>query len=78
MGMVSVILIWQEEGRIYSRLTTNVRRERLVAKLSALGLLDAIEALQAFFGDRADGGSGYEVRWKEHVQWDDLQILIRL
>ena len=40
MPLVSVIWTWQEGERIYSRLTTNVPAKRLLAKLSALKLLD--------------------------------------
>ena len=32
MSLASVILNWQEGDRVYSRLTTNVGREKLIAK----------------------------------------------
>ena len=78
MSLVSVIWNWQEGDRLYSRLTTNVGRKRFLARLCALGLLDSVEAIHAYFGDRADGGSGYEVLWKAHVRLEDLGPLVRL
>ena len=78
MPFVSVIWTWQEGGRIYSRLTTNVPAKRLLAKLSALELLDDAETVHAYFGDRADGGNGYEVLWKKNVRWDDLKKLVQV
>jgi len=78
MNLASVIWNWQEDGRVYSRLTTNVGRARLLARLRGLGMLDLIETIHAYFGDRVDGGSGYEVLWKECVRLDDLRRLERL
>lgn len=78
MPLVSVIWTWHEGGRLYSRLTTNVSANRLLAKLSAVDLLANVETIHAFLADRADGGNGYEVLWKPHVNWDDLKNLVRL
>ena len=79
MSIVSEIWTWQEGARIYSRLTTNVGAKRFMAKLTALGLLDSAETIHAYFGDRAEGGSGYEVLWKQHVSWDYLgKVLIKV
>jgi hypothetical protein len=72
MSIVSEIWTWQEGDRIYSRLTTNVCAKGFLARLHALGLLQAVESVHAYFGDRADGGSGYEVLWKDQANWDDL------
>lgn len=78
MSMASVILNWQEGNRVYSRFTTNVGRKKLLARLSAVGMLDMVETIHAYFGDRADGGNGYEVLWKPHVRFDDLGRLVAL
>ena len=78
MSLVSEIWTWQEGNRLYSRMTTNVTTHRFIARLVALRILQWVETIHAFFGDRADGGSGYEILWKEHVQWDDLKDLVRL
>ena len=78
MPLVSVIWTWQESGRMYTRLTTNVSAKRLVAKLDAVKLLANVETIHAYLADRADGGNGYEVLWKAHVNWDDLKNLVRL
>lgn len=72
MGIVCEIWIWRDDDRLYSRLTTNVCAKRLLNRLTALGLLESIETIHAYFGDRADGGSGYQVAWKESVDWDYL------
>ena len=75
MSLASEVLTWQESNRLYSRLTTNVSTPRLIRRLVALRILQWVETIHAYFGDRA----GYEVLWKKHVQWDDLQaVLIRL
>ena len=78
MPVASVIWTWQEGRRIYSRLTTNVPAKRFLARLAVLELLEGVETVHAFFGDRVDGGSGYEVLWKENVRWDDLKKLVQL
>ena len=79
MSLASEVLTWQESNRLYSRLTTNVSTPRLIRRLVALRILQWVETIHAYFGDRAEGVSGYEVLWKKHVQWDDLQaVLIRL
>lgn len=78
MSLASVIWNWQEDDRVYSRLTTNVGRKRLIARLCALGLMDLVESIHAYFDDRAYGGNGYEVLWKEHVCLDDLRRLVTL
>jgi hypothetical protein len=78
MSLASVIWNWQEGDRVYSRLTTNVGRKRLIARLSAVGMLSKVETIRAYFGDRACGGNGYEVLWKVHVRLDDLGRLMRL
>ena len=78
MNLASEIFTWQEGTRLYSRMTTNVSRRRLLARLVALNLLEAAETIHAFFGDRVNGGNGYEVLWKVHVRWDDLNNLVRL
>lgn len=78
MPLASVIWTWQEGGRLYSRLTTNVPAKRLLAKLAALDLLDGVDTVHAFLADRAAGGNGYEVLWKANVSWDDLKNLVRV
>lgn len=55
MSIVSEIWTWQEGERIYSRLTTNVCAKRLLARLTALGILESVETIHAYLGDRADG-----------------------
>jgi hypothetical protein len=77
MTLASVIWNWQEGDRVYSRLTTNVGRERLIARLRALDMLEAVESIHAYFEDRAHGGNGYEVVWKVHVRLEDLGPLVR-
>ena len=72
MNIVSEIWTWREGDRIYSRLTTNVCAKRFLARLTSLGLLESAETIHAYFGDRADGGCGYEVLWKQHVSWEFL------
>ena len=72
MTIVSMIWTWQQGDRTFSRLTTNVCAKRFLAKLEALTLLRFVESVHAYFGDRAEGGSGYEVVWKENVDWDFL------
>ena len=75
MNLASVIWNWQEDGRVYPRLTTNVGRARLLARLRGLGMLDLVETIHAYFGDRVDGGNGYEVLWKVNVRFEDLRRL---
>jgi hypothetical protein len=50
----------------------------MIGRLVALDLLELAETVHAYFGDRAEGGNGYEVLWKDYVQWDDLKKLVRL
>jgi len=78
MSLASEILTWEQGNRLYSRVTTNVRPSKLIGRLVALNLLEFAETVHAYFGDRAEGGNGYEVQWKDYVEWDDLKKLVRL
>lgn len=75
MTLTSEIWNWEEGGRVYSRFTTNVGRQRFLARLRRLGLFDSVESIHAYFGDRAHGGSGYEVLWKVEMK---LSVLGRV
>jgi len=78
MSLASEILTWEQGNRLFSRVTTNAPTSKMIGRLAALDLLELAETVHAYFGDRADGGNGYEVLWKEYVQWDDLRKLVRL
>ena len=78
MNVVSEIWTWTEGGRLYSRLTTNVPGRRLLAKLSALGLLNRAETIHASLDDRFYGGTGFEILGKDCAQMPDLEDLARL
>ena len=78
MTLVSEIWTWNQNGRLYSRLTTNVPSKRLLSKLTAVGLLEFAETIHAYFDDRVYGGNGYEILWKECTQMNDLENLARL
>lgn len=73
MSIASTIWTWEEGDCLHSRVTTNARSERLLARLNALGLLPLVETIHAFFGDRSEGGNGYELKWKKAVAWEHLQ-----
>lgn len=72
MSLVSHIWTIESEGRLTSFVTTNVGTERFLAYLKREEILDSVEAVSAYFGDRAQGGTGYEITWKCHIQWCDL------
>ena len=76
MPLASTIMIWREIGNLCSRLTTNARKEKVLAKLEAFGLLQSVQEIHAFFGDRAAGGNGYDLVWKTTVTWDDLRAIL--
>lgn len=78
MALVSQIWTVNREDRLRSFLTTNVGAERFVAHLERRGILSYVETIHAYFGDRAEGGSGYEILWKLEVTWDDLLTVFRL
>ena len=40
--------------------------------------MDKVESIHAYFRDRVDGGSGYEILWKEWVEMADLKNLIKV
>ena len=77
MKFVSEIWTWNHDGRLCSRLTTNVPSKRFLSKLVALGLLELAETIHAYFDDRVYGGNGYEILWKERTL-NDLGNLARL
>jgi hypothetical protein len=72
MSIVSEIMTVESEGRLRSYLTTNVGTERFLSYLKRRGILESAETVHAYFGDRAEGGSGYEILWKSHIRWADL------
>ena len=78
MPLVSEIWTWEEGDRLFSRLTTNAPTSKFIARLVELNLLESVETIHAYFGDRVDGGSGYEILWKDYVRWTDLKKLVRL
>ncbi len=77
MSIVSEIWTVEDHGRLRSYLTTNVATKRFLACLKRQGILTSVETVHAYFGDRADGGSGYEILWKPGVQWSDLEEMFR-
>ena len=77
MSLVSEIWTFENQGRLHSFLTTNVGTDRFLAHLKRRSVLDSVETVHAYFGDRAQGGSGYEILWKFHVQWSDLEEIFR-
>ena len=77
LSLVSEIWTVENQGRLYSFLTTNVGTERFLAHLKRREILESIETVHAYFGDRAQGGSGYEILWKCHIQWCDLVEVFR-
>ena len=78
MTLVSEIWTWNQDGRLCSRLTTNVPSKRILSKPTALGFLELAETIHAYFDDRVYGGNGYEILWKECTQMNDLGNLARL
>jgi len=78
MSVVSEIWTWHEGGRVYSRVTTNVHRARLLSRLTILELLPMVEVVHAYFDDRSHGGTGYEILWKCDVRLEDLERLVDL
>lgn len=76
MSLVSTILIWREGETLCARLTTNVNKSRMLARLTDLGIVDSVDEIHAFFGDRADGGNGYDLVWKQHVRWSDVSTML--
>lgn len=77
MSLVSQIWTIESQGRLHSFLTTNVGTERFLAHLKRRRLLDSVETVHAYFGDRAQGGSGYEILWMSHIRWCDLWEIFR-
>ncbi len=77
MSLVSEIWAFENQGRLYSFLTTNAGTERFLAHLKRRSILGSVETVHAYFRDRAQGGSGYEILWKSHVQWSDLVEIFR-
>lgn len=76
MSLVSEILTVERAGRLTSYFTTNVPAARFQSQLAAKGILDSVSEIFAYFGDRAEGGRGYEVVWKANVDWNDLMLLL--
>lgn len=73
MSIASVILLWEEGGRLSTRLTTNASRKVVEARLRACGLHESVAEMQAFFGDRAEGGNGYVILWTSNTEPDWLR-----
>ncbi len=78
MGLVSQIWTISRDDRLRSFLTTNVCSQRFVAHIERLGWLSRVETIHAYFADRADGGCGYEVLWKEDITLKDLFEFFRI
>jgi hypothetical protein len=77
MSLVSEIWTVESQDRLTSFLTTNVGTERFLAFLTARGIIESVETIHAYFGDRAQGGSGYEILWKSNIRWRDLGEIFR-
>ncbi len=76
MALVSCILIWNDGKSLCSRLTTNVSKKRLLARLADQGILESVAEIHAFFGDRVEGGNGYDLVWKDHVRRENLPAIL--
>lgn len=77
MSLISQIWTIERQGRLHSYVTTNVETMKLLAHLRRRRVLDSVETVHAYFGDRAEGGCGYEILWKSHLQWSDLSEIFR-
>ncbi|MCI0465207.1 MAG: hypothetical protein L0Z62_50435 [Gemmataceae bacterium] len=72
-ALVSEVYLWEDDGRLWVRLRTNVSADVLQAWLSALGLGSAIETLEPVTADPARGGHGFLLRCHAQVQRDVLR-----
>lgn len=77
MSLVSEIWTFENQGRLHSFLTTNAGTERFLAHLKRRSILGSVETVHAYFRDRAQGGSGYEILWKPGIRWCDLGEIFR-
>lgn len=77
MNVVSEILIWRDGEALFSQLTTNASWQVLAVRLDEVGLLESVAAVEKYFGDRADGGSGYVIRWASDISRDRVRSGLR-
>jgi hypothetical protein len=73
MAIASEFLIWQDAAGLFCRVTTNVELDELRVRLAQVGLLDLVEDIRAYFGDRRKGGSGYELRFRRDATWETVR-----
>ena len=73
VAVASEFLIWEQNGHVVCRVTTNADVDKLRGRLALVGLLDAVEDSRVFFADRMKGGSGYELMFATQVTWAEVR-----
>lgn len=73
MAIASDFVLWQVGSCVVCRVTTNADLDKLRARLEIVGLSDAVVDVRAYFGDRLNGGSGYELLFAPHMSWADVR-----
>jgi hypothetical protein len=69
MGIASEIHIWEEEGRLYSRVRTNADMPSFRRVLSGLGLEEMVEAVEWFTDPtREHGGPAFLVVFRRGAE----------
>ncbi len=66
-------LLFVAQGRLVSQVTTNATEERLRERLAAEGLGNLVEKVIPHTRDRALGGNGFEILWRENVSPTDVR-----
>jgi hypothetical protein len=62
--LASEVLIWEQGGRLYARLATNLGRDRFLARLHRLGLEGRVQAVEAWpDATRLEGGNAFIILW---------------
>jgi hypothetical protein len=72
--VVGVAVIWERDGRLYTRVRTNVSERRLRERLCEMSIEGALESCRGCADPlRMNGGTGFVLIWRAGTRVDEVR-----
>jgi hypothetical protein len=75
-SIASEILLFEIDGRLYAQATTNANNRQCLVRLEELGVLPLVEIVRPYERDRASGGNGIEIKFREKITRSDVREMM--
>lgn len=72
--VVGAAVIWERDGRLYTRVRTNVSERRLRERLREVGIEGALESCRGCADPlRMNGGTGFVLLWRVGTRVEEVR-----